>query len=254
MVGYITIAHGIAQRLSEKWRHFACTSAVITFCTSPFCVGVRAAAASSLTQGGSVLASAARRRTQRRPPLVPPRATRRPTGGPLVLSAHAYCFWLLRQTATASPPACLAGVATRRHRALNYTRARRAASSAFDVPRPPHVAGHGGAPSPALARRRPSAPPSRVDAPPARVLPLEGIVTPTGGLSSIIVAALSLFHPRTAATVGAHAHARRETRRSAMLIERSSRSDRSRALSRPRRRGPRGSPAHGTAASSLRAL
>ena len=39
-----------------------------------------------------------------------------------------------------------------------------------------------------------------------------------------------------------------------MLIERSSRSDRLRALSRPRRRGPRGSPAHGTAASSQRAL
>ena len=34
MVGYITIAHGTAQRLSEKWRHVACTSAVITFCTS----------------------------------------------------------------------------------------------------------------------------------------------------------------------------------------------------------------------------
>ena len=40
MVGYITVAHGAAQRLSEKWRHFACTSVVITFCTSPFCVGV----------------------------------------------------------------------------------------------------------------------------------------------------------------------------------------------------------------------
>ena len=40
MVGYITIAHGTAQRLSEKWRHCACTSVVITFCTSPFCVGV----------------------------------------------------------------------------------------------------------------------------------------------------------------------------------------------------------------------
>ena len=33
--------HGIAQRLSEKWRHFACTSVVITFCTSLFCVGVK---------------------------------------------------------------------------------------------------------------------------------------------------------------------------------------------------------------------
>ena len=40
MVGYITVAHGIAQRLSEKWRHRACTSVVITFCTSLFCVGV----------------------------------------------------------------------------------------------------------------------------------------------------------------------------------------------------------------------
>ena len=30
MVEYITIAHGIAQRLSEKRRDFACTSAVIT--------------------------------------------------------------------------------------------------------------------------------------------------------------------------------------------------------------------------------
>ena len=188
-------------------------------------------------------------------PPSPPRARRADRRvAPLVLSAHACCCWLLRRTATASPPACLAGVATRRRRALTYTRARRAASSAFDVPRPPHVAGHGGAPSPALARRRPSAPPSRADAPPARVLPLERIVTPTGGLSSIMVAALSLFHPRTVATAGAHARARRETRRSAMLIERSSRSDRSRALSRPRRRGPRGSPAHGTAASSQRAL
>ena len=34
MVGCITIAHGIAQRLSEKWRHFACTSDIITFCMS----------------------------------------------------------------------------------------------------------------------------------------------------------------------------------------------------------------------------
>ena len=31
MVGYITTAHGIAQRLSEKWRHFACTLFVLTF-------------------------------------------------------------------------------------------------------------------------------------------------------------------------------------------------------------------------------
>ena len=29
MVGYITIAHGTAQRLGEKWRRFACTSVVI---------------------------------------------------------------------------------------------------------------------------------------------------------------------------------------------------------------------------------
>ena len=37
MVGCTTIAHGIAQRLSEKWRHCSCTSFVITFCTSsPF--------------------------------------------------------------------------------------------------------------------------------------------------------------------------------------------------------------------------
>ena len=42
MVGYITTAHGIAQQLSEKWRHCACTSVVITFCTSLFCVGVQA--------------------------------------------------------------------------------------------------------------------------------------------------------------------------------------------------------------------
>ena len=40
MVEYITTAHGIAQRLSEKWRHFAGTSDIITFCTSLFCVGV----------------------------------------------------------------------------------------------------------------------------------------------------------------------------------------------------------------------
>ena len=40
MVGYITISSGTAQRLSEKWRNFACTSDIITFCTSPFCAGV----------------------------------------------------------------------------------------------------------------------------------------------------------------------------------------------------------------------
>ena len=44
MVGYITVAHGAAQRLSEKWRHFAFTSDIITFCTSLLCVGVRAGA------------------------------------------------------------------------------------------------------------------------------------------------------------------------------------------------------------------
>ena len=44
MVGYITPAHGIAQRLSEKWRHFAFASAVIIFSTSLFCVGVPIAA------------------------------------------------------------------------------------------------------------------------------------------------------------------------------------------------------------------
>ena len=40
MVGYITTAHGIAQRLSEKWRHFALYICCLTFCTSLFCVGV----------------------------------------------------------------------------------------------------------------------------------------------------------------------------------------------------------------------
>ena len=41
MAGYITTAHDIAQRLSEKWRHCACTSDIINFCTSLFCVGVQ---------------------------------------------------------------------------------------------------------------------------------------------------------------------------------------------------------------------
>ena len=41
MVGYITVAHGAAQRLSEKWRHFVCTLLSSLFCTSPRCVGVR---------------------------------------------------------------------------------------------------------------------------------------------------------------------------------------------------------------------
>ena len=31
MVRYITISSGTALRLSEKWRHFACTSVIITF-------------------------------------------------------------------------------------------------------------------------------------------------------------------------------------------------------------------------------
>ena len=39
MVGYITIARGIAQRLSEKWRHCACALLSSLFCTSLFCVG-----------------------------------------------------------------------------------------------------------------------------------------------------------------------------------------------------------------------
>ena len=33
-------SRSMAQRLREKWRHCACTSIAITFCTSPFCVGV----------------------------------------------------------------------------------------------------------------------------------------------------------------------------------------------------------------------
>ena len=40
MAGYITTAHDIAQRLSEKWRHFICTLLSSLFCTSPRCVGV----------------------------------------------------------------------------------------------------------------------------------------------------------------------------------------------------------------------
>ena len=54
MVGCITIAHGIAQRLSEKRRHFASASFVINFCTSTFCVGV--AKASSAQRLMSLLA------------------------------------------------------------------------------------------------------------------------------------------------------------------------------------------------------
>ena len=41
MVGYITTAHDIAQRLSEKWRHFVVHCLYSLFCTSPRCVGVR---------------------------------------------------------------------------------------------------------------------------------------------------------------------------------------------------------------------
>ena len=41
MIGYITIRPGAAQRLSEKWRHFACTYVAIIFCTSEWCAGVR---------------------------------------------------------------------------------------------------------------------------------------------------------------------------------------------------------------------
>ena len=42
MVGYITTAHDIAQRLSEKWRHFVVHCLYSLFCTSPRCVGVLA--------------------------------------------------------------------------------------------------------------------------------------------------------------------------------------------------------------------
>ena len=44
MVGYIVISSDTAQRLSDKWRRDACTSVVITYCTSPFYVGVAAKA------------------------------------------------------------------------------------------------------------------------------------------------------------------------------------------------------------------
>ena len=44
MVGYITVAHGGAQRLSEKWRHFVVHCLYSLFCTSPRCVGVSAEA------------------------------------------------------------------------------------------------------------------------------------------------------------------------------------------------------------------
>ena len=45
MVGYTTVAHGGAQRLSEKWRHFVVHCLYSLFCTSPRCVGVREGAA-----------------------------------------------------------------------------------------------------------------------------------------------------------------------------------------------------------------
>ena len=40
MVGCITISPRHSTAAQEKWRHFACTSAVIIFCTSLFCAGV----------------------------------------------------------------------------------------------------------------------------------------------------------------------------------------------------------------------
>ena len=40
MVGYTTVAHGAAQRLSEKWRHFICKLLSSFFCASSRCVGV----------------------------------------------------------------------------------------------------------------------------------------------------------------------------------------------------------------------
>ena len=117
---------------------------------------------------------------------------------------------------------------------------------------PPHVAGHGGAPSPALARRRPSEPPPRADAPPARVLPLEG----TSHLSEGCRASSS---PRSLSSIRGPRRRRartraRDERPDAAPCSSSALRDRSRALSRPHRRGTRGSPAHGTAASSQRAL
>ena len=46
MIGYITISSGIAPRLSENWRHVACTYVAITVCTSAFCDGVAVVARS----------------------------------------------------------------------------------------------------------------------------------------------------------------------------------------------------------------
>ena len=70
MVGYITTAHGIAQRLNEKWRHCACTSVVITFCTFLFCVGVacvRARACVRVHEKGQPKRGCVRVRAQERP-------------------------------------------------------------------------------------------------------------------------------------------------------------------------------------------
>ena len=50
MVGYITTAHGSAQRLSEKWRHFVVHCLYSLFCTSPRCVGVAQYERASVTR------------------------------------------------------------------------------------------------------------------------------------------------------------------------------------------------------------
>ena len=54
MVGYITVAHGAAQRLSEKWRHFVCALLSSLFCTSPRCVGVSGQPAGGVLRVGSI--------------------------------------------------------------------------------------------------------------------------------------------------------------------------------------------------------
>ena len=51
MVGYITVAHGGAQRLSEKWRHFVVHCLYSLFCTSPRCVGVKLQGTQVLEKG-----------------------------------------------------------------------------------------------------------------------------------------------------------------------------------------------------------
>ena len=66
MVGYITTAHDIAQRLSEKWRHFVVHCLYSLFCTSPRCVGVQ----------GRRRRCRRRRRPLRRPPPPPRRPPR----------------------------------------------------------------------------------------------------------------------------------------------------------------------------------